>query len=198
MNKITINRGDNTLLAPNFRASEFYSSSPNPPASHDFYMELVEAASFLRNHFNTPWRITSTMRTHAHEVKICADFNLPPGLAWTSKHVLAPAFDSQPAGTAARNAEIMATLAEDFTNNGEIFQKLRTLGIKGFGLYDTFIHLDVRVGPCIHKDRFGAFACWDERHNAPKKKAVGAGTWKPTLHNTLKVEGLLKRTSLAF
>lgn len=87
----------------------------------------------------------------------------------------------------------MAELAADFTTSGPIFQKLRTLGIKGFGLYDTFIHLDVRVGPCIHKDRYGAFACWDER----KKKAIGGATWKPTPHNTLRVEGLLKRTSLA-
>jgi hypothetical protein len=187
---LTITRGDNTLIAPHFRASEFYSKSPDRPTSHSFPSELVEAAEFLRVHFGLAWRITSTYRTPTQEARICEVNNLPPGLATTSQHVLARAMDSQPAGTEAQNAHVMEVLALDFQSNGEVFQALRKIGVKGFGIYDTFIHLDVRTGPCIHKDGFGTFAAWDERHVEPKKKLIGVQAWNPTQHSTKKATPL--------
>lgn len=183
MSKIMISRGDDTQIAPHFLASEFYSNSPNAPASHPFYTELVEAASFLRERFGVQWRITSTFRTPENELRICLLNKLPVALATTSQHVQCRAFDSQPAGTEAENARIMEQLADDFTSNGPIFQKLRQIGITGFGLYRTFIHLDVRTGPVAHPDKYGHYACWDERTGVTKK-LIGRAAWIPTRHTT--------------
>lgn len=192
--KITIKQGDKTQLSPHFRASEFYTNSPNPPASHEFPSELVEAAEFLRTYYNVPWRITSTYRTPKNELRICEVNDLPLALATTSQHVLERAFDSQPAATPARNAEIMLDLADQFLTAGPVFKALRKLGVRGFGIYPTFIHLDVRIIACKHRDEFGTFAAWDDRKGV-KKKIIGAAAWNPTLHTTNKAAAV-KPTSL--
>ena len=159
-----IKRGDNTKLSPHFLRSEFFSNSPDAPAQHPIYPQLVAAAEILRTYFNTPWRITSTYRTEAHERRILASLKTP---FFISQHMKGKAFDSQPAN---RNPAILATIAKDFIAGGELYQKLRAAGITAFGLYDTFIHLDCRNDEFAaqRKDAFGFVAHWDSRTGVKK------------------------------
>lgn len=170
----TIKRNDTSRITPHFRTNEFYSTSPDAPAEHVIAQPVVSAAEFLRSHFNTAWRITSGYRTSAHELAICKREGLPSGLATSSQHVAARAFDSQPV---TNRPAIIAQLHADFLNQGPVFIQLRELGITGFGIYDTFIHLDCRDTtkvPAKQQDSFGKFAFWDSREstrNGAKKKA---------------------------
>lgn len=157
VSKFLIRRGDKTQVAPHFTAGEFYSKSVNAPASHDFYTELVEAVSFLRGYYGTPWRITSTYR--------------PDSVG--SQHRECRAVDSQPANM---SQSIVKDLVSQLLNpKSEVFRKLRSLGITGFGVYDTFVHLDCRTIRGQHSDSYGSFAFWDER----KKKAVASTSVSP-------------------
>lgn len=164
---ITIRKGDQTQLSPHFQAFEFYSKKSNAPASHPFYSELVEAVEFLRTYYDTPWRITSTYR--------------PDSIG--SQHRECRAVDSQPTS---KDPAILADLQRQLCDkNSEVFKKLRKIGIRGFGVYDTFCHLDVRAGPGKRSDSFGSFAFWDDRKKkasslitAPAKKLTATPTTK--------------------
>lgn len=159
--KILIRRGDKSIIAPHFTASEFFSKEANAPASHDFYSELVEAVSYLREYYDTPWEITSTYR--------------PDSVG--SQHRLGRAVDSQDvaSGPGRPSTVILDLVSQLLTPSSEVFVQLRRLGINGFGVYDTFVHLDCRdvaTAPASHQDRFGRYSFWDER----KKKARPTAT----------------------
>lgn len=169
MSKITIRRGDNTQIAPHFKASEFFSNSSNAPASHDFYSELVEAVEFLRTHYGVAWRITSTYRPESAG----------------SQHNLCRAVDSQDAASGAGNPSpvILALVSELLNPRSEVFRTLRRIGITGFGVYDTFVHLDCRDisrFPAAHSDKYGSFAFWDNR----KKKLPASTVLVPQKNTT--------------
>lgn len=91
------------------------------------------------------------------------------------------AFDSQPANG---DPKILQAIIDDFIANGPIYQALRKLGITGFGVYNTFIHLDCRDDEfkAKRKDAFGLVACWDQRPNAKKK--FGGAAWIPSVPPT--------------
>lgn len=161
--KIIIKKGDTREIAPHFTAGEFFSKQPGRHAitEHDFYSELVEAVAYLRNHYGVPWRITSTYRPDS------------PG----SQHRECRAVDSQDTKSGAgHGSPIMLDLvAQLLDSTSEVFVQLRRLGIRGFGVYDSFVHLDCRLGVQKHSDKFGTFAFWDNRTNSdeqPKKKAL--------------------------
>ena len=170
MNKtfLTIQKGSNRLLAPNFRESEFYSTSKDAPASHPLRSELVEAVQFLRDYYKVPWRVTSTFRTKAHEIGICQKLGIK--FLTNSQHLVGRAIDSQP--VADPHGEILSDLTWQFTaKQGPVYDGLRDIGINGFGIYDTFIHLDARTGPLKYHDTHGLVASWDNRSDEAKKKA---------------------------
>jgi len=152
-------------LSPHFKASEFYSTSPDRPKEHEIAEPLVLAAEILRTHFNKPWRITSTYRTEAHERRILKAAGVP---YFTSQHTKKKAFDSQPADL---SAETMKAIWLDFTTEGELYQKLRAVGITAFGIYNTFIHLDCRDDEfkAKRRDKWGLVARWDSRTGAARK-----------------------------
>lgn len=160
MSKITITKGDTTIIAPHFTAGEFHSKRPNAPASHDFYSECVEAVAYLRSHYGVPWRVTSTYR--------------PDSVG--SQHRECRAVDSQDTQSGAgHGSPVMLDLVAQILNpKSEVFTQLRRLGITGFGVYDTFVHLDCRDTtkfPAAHRDKLGAYALWDERSDAYKAAA---------------------------
>lgn len=169
--KILIKRGGNQQLAPNFNESEFYSTSPNAPAEHPFYSELVAAVQFLRTYYGVPWRITSTYRTTPHELRLAREMGrgeaYAQALSRTSQHVLGRAVDSQPVEN---HAEIVADLDWQFNNRGPVFLELLKIGITGFGIYEWGIHLDVRQNPT--KKPLGVYSFWDDRAAVGKKKAL--------------------------
>ena len=185
MSLIHIQRGDNSPITEHFNTSEFYSKSVDAPAVHPFYSQLPESAEYLRSHYNTPWRITSTFRTEREEREILAKLQVP---FFIDVHMDGEAYDSQPV---TNQAAIMADLTQQFLKNGEVYQELRKIGINGFGLYDTFIHLDVRTSKAPHRDSYGLVAHWDSRRNAAgspwgvafanqKKSPAPAGQLNPT------------------
>ena len=153
---------------------------------HPFYSQLIDAAEYLRNHYGVPWRITSTFRTESQTRDIMQELKQP---FFVDVHMLGQAFDSQPAEN---SAAVMADLANEYLKNGPVYQHLRQIGINGFGLYDTFTHLDVRSTKAPHKDAFGMVAHWDSRHQVyepspwgvafanQKKSPVKAITSNPT------------------
>lgn len=165
-----IKAGDNARISPHFLRSEFYSTSPaagfGAVPEHVLFPQLVAAAEILRLHFNTPWRITSTFRNEAHERAILKRAGVPYFL---SQHTKGRAFDSQPANN---SPEILAAIQSDFFSGGDLYQKLRKAGITGFGVYDTFIHLDCRSDefPAQRRDAFGLVSWWDSRSG--KKKVL--------------------------
>ena len=123
--------GDNPLLAPNFRESEFYhkGKASNHPEMHDLHALIPDAAQILRDYYGEPLRITSTLRY--------------PGDSYyndTSQHNYqkARAFDSQFTND---RSYIMPRYHGEILYRGELFELLYSLGVRGFGLYDTFIHL---------------------------------------------------------
>lgn len=165
MKFLTITGGDKTPLTPHFNASEFYSHSSDRPAQHPFADVLVQAAEVLRTHFGTAWRITSTFRTEADERRILKAKNKP---FFVSQHMKGKAFDSQPANM---DPAIMHAIWVDFTTNGPLYKQLRALGINGFGIYNTFIHLDCRSDEFkAHRaDTYGPVARWDSRTGAARE-----------------------------
>lgn len=166
MPTLIIKKGDKTPLSRNFTANEFYSKSADAPASHSFPSELVEAAQLLRDVYGVPFRITSTVRTPAHELLICKQQGLSLKLVETSQHVKRRAMDIQPAANA---AQIMAEIQAALINRGKLFDQLRALGVNGFGVYDTFIHLDTRPDPGKIQDEYGSYAFWNNTRLSPKK-----------------------------
>jgi hypothetical protein len=175
----TIKRGDTTFITTHFRASEWYSTSSDAPAEHPIYPPLLAAAEFLRVYFNTPWRITSSYRTEAHERQILKSLGKK---FFVDQHMKGRAFDSRPADGGALGKKIKEELYADFIAQGPIYQQLRELGITGFGIYDWGIHLDCRVDSFTakRKDKWGLVACWDERTNAKKKFGGVAFNQAPT------------------
>ena len=160
-------------------AHEFYSTSPRAGygavPQHHISAECVEAAEILRTHFNTQWRITSTYRNKAHETAI---IHAQGKEYFLSQHELEKAFDSQPANG---DPAILAAMQADFFAGGELYQKLRRAGITGFGVYDTFVHLDSRNNQFAaqRSDKFGMVAWWDSRKVSEEKKSWGGVILSP-------------------
>lgn len=164
----TIKKGDTSFITTHFRASEWYSTSSDAPASHPIYPALLAAAELLRVWFNVPWRITSTYRTEAHERQILKQLGQK---FFVDQHMQGRAFDSHPVDVGPAGKAIKERIYADFLANGPLYQQLRELGITGFGIYDWGIHLDCRVDSFTakRKDKWGYVACWDERTGSKKK-----------------------------
>ena len=183
MPKISLKSRDFSPISDHFNTAEFFSKSSDAPSSHPFYSELVDAAEYLRNHYGVPWRITSTFRTEAEERSILNRLHVP---FFVDVHMMGQAFDSQPAQN---SPAVMADLTREFLGAGPVYQHLRQIGINGFGLYDTFIHLDVRTAKALHKDAFGMVAHWDSRRAPATASPWGvafAGQKKSVAHSLLK------------
>ncbi len=197
----TIKKGDSSQITPHFRTNEFYTTSAakgfEAPDSHGMAQPCISAAEYLRTYFGTAWRITSGFRTEAHELAICQREGMSVQLAKSSQHVIGRAFDSQPANG---DTEIMARIHADFLSRGELFQALRFAGITGFGIYDTFLHLDCRDTATVtakQHDKVGRFAFWDSRTAAVKKKALLTPSPTSTRPTPTKHRTALRKPSFA-
>lgn len=130
---ILINKNSNEQLKPNFKESEFYSKCSNAPQVHKLDYILPNAVQYIRDYYNIPIEITSTLRTES-----C---NVLAGGVSNSMHLYGKAIDFQ---FAQFNQETLKKIYIDFANRGELYKNLREIGINGFGFYNTFIHLDTR------------------------------------------------------
>lgn len=119
--------------SPNFTYSELFNSKVGR-SSHPLSRQVIDCAQFLRDYFGLPIRITSTYRNY-----------VPTGGASYSPHMIGVAIDLQfdkSSVPAAKRDELYTVIRDDFKRKGAIFQGLWERGCRGFGSYDTFVHID--------------------------------------------------------
>ena len=131
-------------VAKNFREHEFFCKCPDFPGNyHLLDPRLIAAAQCVRNFARCPVYITSTFRTPACNYKM--------GGAHDSLHLKGLAIDL--------NVHTgFPSVVESIKEFSELFLKLYSVGIKGFGFYPSHLHLDLRTkGSLIHKGRSYTF-----------------------------------------
>ena len=110
----------NKKVSTNFKVGEFACADGSDPVF--ISPELVSVLQNIRTHFGKPVTITSAYRTPAHNKKV--------GGVSDSQHLYGAAADIKVKGV---SPERVAQYAE----------KLLT-GKGGIGVYDSFVHIDVR------------------------------------------------------
>lgn len=109
-------------LSKNFKSTEFDCHCVRGNCREtDIDENLVEILQKIRNHFKKPVTINSGYRCAAHNKNV--------GGAFYSQHVLGKA------------ADIVVKGIKPL----EVAQYCESIGVKGIGLYDTFVHVDTRT-----------------------------------------------------
>lgn len=117
----TYKKGDNQKIAPNFRAREFDCQGRGCCSSTPIDEKLVDYLQQIRTHFGKPVYVTA-YRCKTHNARV-------PNAAPNSYHCYGQAADFHIDGVAP----------------AEIAKYAESIGIKGIGLYDTFVHIDTRT-----------------------------------------------------
>ena len=145
-------KSDNYNIYAHFNIHEFYSKSPDAPDCHYLNDIVMEAVNYIREYYGVPVVITSTYRTKYHELVLL-------GKSHTGEHYEGNALDFK-----ILDADAMKDYQHQVeTASGEVYTHLRQLGVRGFGLYDEFNHIDARSVGGSHTDAFGSYAFWDNR-----------------------------------
>ncbi len=141
---IEIHKGDRQQITPSFRISEFFTKAPGVEV-HDLDERLITAAQIIRDFYGVPCVITSSYRPSWYNSSIGG----VPG----SQHIRKRAID-----ITIKDTHAQADYGNQIATHGDLYQQLISVGIRGFGLYDTFLHIDTRESS----------AMWDNR----KKKII--------------------------
>lgn len=120
-------------VTDNFSYAELYNPKTGL-AGHPISLQVVEAVQFIRSVTGIPMNANSTYRNYIPSSGV--------NPASRSPHMLACAFDSSFLADGPTNEALYIAIREDFDNKGPLFQYLWDMGVRGFGSYDTFIHLD--------------------------------------------------------
>ncbi len=110
---------------------------------------LLYAMDYLRQQFGKPIIINSHFRT--------LEYEKTQGRSGHSQHKIGKAVDLSGHG-------LVDFLANAVKNKTEVYKQLRKMGINAIGLYDNFVHIDVRDAKLT-----GGLYYWDERGNAEAK-----------------------------
>jgi len=126
-------------MTKNFNKSEFESKcgSEMPEEVYHNVVKVANQLQYLRDYLKKPIKINSAYRSPEHNAKV--------GGVPKSQHLLGKAADIVVKGMP---TEIVHAYIEDAISDGEMLQG-------GLGLYDTFVHYDIR----------GTKARWDYRKN---------------------------------
>lgn len=116
----TYKKGDNQKIATNFKAREFDCQGRGCCDTTPIDEKLVEYLQQIRTHFGKPVHLTA-YRCPTHNAKT-------PNAAPKSRHIYGQAADFHIDGVAPE----------------EIAKYAESIGVKGIGLYDTFVHIDTR------------------------------------------------------
>lgn len=107
---------------------------------------LIMAQQWLRNYFQQAWSITSTYRpddTFGFHRYGCAVDSVP--LAASNRHICLDHFKEE-------------CINYVNGNESELISNLRKIGVNGFGVEGTCIHLDIRPEKdCAYKDNKGSY-----------------------------------------
>lgn len=131
-------------VSKNFYEREFFTKCTDYPKNfHPLDPRLIAAAQTLRTFMKCPVYVTSSFRTPACNFKC--------GGAPDSLHLKGMALD------------LVAQSGHEFINEsistyGDLFLLLYKCGIKGFGLYKDYLHIDTRPsGALTHNGRSYTF-----------------------------------------
>lgn len=116
----TYRKGERNQLTANFNSNEFDCKGNGCCYSTHIDPKLVEYLQQIRTHFNRPIFITSGYRCATHNAKV----NGSSG----SKHKQGMACDFR----------------VDGVSPAEVCKYAESIGIKGIGIYDNFVHIDTR------------------------------------------------------
>lgn len=116
----TYKKGDEQKISTNFRAREFDCQGKGCCTTTFIDEKLVEYLQQIRDHFGKPVYLTA-YRCQTHNART-------PNAATNSRHIYGQAADFHIDGV---TPEEIAKYAE-------------SIGVKGIGLYDTFVHIDTR------------------------------------------------------
>ncbi len=117
----TYKKGDDQKISANFRAREFDCQGRGCCSSTPIDEKLVDYLQQIRTHFGKPVYVTA-YRCKTHNARV-------PNAAPNSYHCYGQAADFHIDGVAP----------------AEIAKYAESIGIKGIGLYDTFVHIDTRT-----------------------------------------------------
>jgi len=123
-------KGSNRNITANFSERELFSKAPGVQ-EHNLSDTTINGIQIIREFFGAPIYITSTFRP--------VWYNRSIGSTDTSQHVQQTALDFT-----FRDAKLQAAYNHDIETRGPLYQKLKAAGIRGFGLYRTFGHIDSR------------------------------------------------------
>lgn len=126
---VMVSSGSSARVTDNFTEGELY--NPKIGRSHPISLQAVRCVQIVRDAFDYPIRITSTYRTY-----------VPPGGVSQSPHMMACAIDFQFVGAQAEVDRLFVSVREDYKAKGPLFRALWDAGARGFGVYDTFLHID--------------------------------------------------------
>lgn len=133
----------NNYIRPSFTESELYSKSEDAPDIHLLSSVTLNGLQAIREFIDVPLRVTSSYRTVLG--------NVLAGGGSASHHLGASQPDSDYLGSYAVDFQAWYTqdrgaLQQGFYNQmmckGPLYQQLKVIGIKGIGIYKTFIHID--------------------------------------------------------
>ncbi len=151
----TIRKNSTRKLTTHFLESEFHSSSPDAPEAHKLDARLIDVAQLARDVAGVPVYVTSTAR-------FPKDSNYSP----SSQHhfEIAAAIDLGAARANGEALRVAQLFHREILSQGPVFRQLWELGVRGFGLYDTFMHFDVREDGSGKESFQGQpYALWDHR-----------------------------------
>lgn len=117
----TYKKGSSERLSPNFKAREFDCQGGGCCSTTPIDEKLVDYLQQIRTHFGKPVYVTA-YRCKTHNAKVA---NAAPN----SYHCYGQAADFH----------------IDGVTPAEIAKYAESIGIKGIGLYDTFVHIDTRT-----------------------------------------------------
>lgn len=149
---VEIVKSDTTQITPNFKANEFFSKDKTFMGnSHMFDSRLFLASQIVRNFVAGPTTVTSTYRTPAGNL-------LATGNPLSkSQHLNAMAVDLSPSGWLG----FIEIYKSDIDNREGVFLDLWEAGVRGFGIYNWGVHLDVRDTGGKQSHGHETFALWD-------------------------------------
>lgn len=128
-----------TQVTKNFNTQEVINASRFTGTTFEIDNRLIPIAQYLRDRLGVPITINSAYRDEAGNKEV--------GGVKNSQHLHGNAFDLSGKG-------LVSFITHAFENKTSDWYHLVTLGVNGLGLYDTFVHFDVRDG---------GFAYWNKK-----------------------------------
>ena len=117
----TYTKGKSVKLTRNFKSTEFDCKGKGCCSKTPIDIELIGYVQVIRNYFNKPVTINSGYRCQKHNKNV--------GGAKNSRHTQGMAADIVVKGAKPK----------------EVAKFAETIGIRGIGLYNTFVHIDTRT-----------------------------------------------------